>query len=1075
MKYRLRKLASAVGAAAALSLAQGILPNAARAQQPTWLPSATIYCVYPEIFSSGGNLASVTAQLGRIHNLGFNVIYLMPVTPVGQPTGSHPAFNSPYAVHDYFAINANYGAPADLTNLVTTAHNLGMKVILDEVLNHTSWDNALITQHPEYYVHSDGNPANVNSIQQAFSFADVAQLNYSTTQYGLQTYITNMLSYWITTYNIDGFRFDTADNPSGPNRMIPASFWQGLRPALEAVKPNILMLGEEENTQLATTPFELDYGWNLQSALRQAATAGNAASGLQSVWQNQTTGWPSGMLHMSLLQDWDLPEDLNEYGGNLNTFDAAVFNFTINGVPLLFNGEEVGNDNSGNNTHNVINWNSANATNFTTFYTTLLGLRNANPALQQGSMTWVTNSSPAQVATYVRSDGNTDFLVEINFSGGSVSGTVTPPDGNAWTDVTTAGSPGGQSHTAPPNFALQAHDFAIFRRSNTVSVPPAPANLAATAGNAQISLTWTASPGAASYNVYRGTSAGGEGGTPIATGVTTTNYTNTGLTNGTKYYYKVAAVNSAGTSGQSNEASATPVAPMPPAAPTGLTATPGFAQVSLSWTASSGATTYSVYRGTTAGAESATAIATGISGTSYVNAGLTNGTTYFYKVAAVNSAGIGPQSNEASATPHYTGTPFGGTAAAIPGTIQIENYDAGGEGTAYHDTDASNNGGTYRAADGVDIEACSDTGGGNDVGWTQSGEWMKYSVNVQSAGTYNVSFRVASGIASGTAGTFHVENETGTNLTGTITVSTTGGWQTWTTLAGTAALTAGAHVLRVVIDTGSGSYNLNWMAFSASSIPAAPANLVATAGNAQVSLTWTASSGATSYNVYRGATAGGESGTPIATGITATNFTNTGLANGTTYFYKVAAVNAAGTSGLSNEASATPAAAGYGGTPFSGTPIALPGTLNFDSFDIGGEGVAYHDTDGANNGGKYRTAESVDIETCTDGSGVGNGFDVGWTQPGEWMKYTVNAATTKTYALSIRVASGIASGTAGTFHIENQAGTNVSGTITVSSTGGWQNWTTLTGSAALSSGQQVLKVVIDSGAGAFNIEYVAFS
>jgi len=277
------------------------------------------------------------------------------------------------------------------------------------------------------------------------------------------------------------------------------------------------------------------------------------------------------------------------------------------------------------------------------------------------------------------------------------------------------------------------------------TVPSAPTGLAATAGNTQVALSWTASSGATSYNVYRGTTAGGESATAVATGVTGTTYTNTGLINGTAYYYKVKAVNSAGTSGYSNEASATPVLAVP-SAPTGLTATAGNTQVALSWTASSGAASYNVYRGTTAGGESTTAIATGITTTSYTNTGLTNGSTYYYKVKAVNASGTSGYSNEASATPNLA-------------------------------------------------------------------------------------------------------------------------------------------------------------------IPAAPTGLTATAGNAQVVLTWTASSGATSYNVYRGTTAGGESTTAVATGITTLSYTNTGLTNGTAYYYKVKAANSAGSSGYSNEATATPTAA----------------------------------------------------------------------------------------------------------------------------------------------------------------------
>ncbi len=185
-------------------------------------------------------------------------------------------------------------------------------------------------------------------------------------------------------------------------------------------------------------------------------------------------------------------------------------------------------------------------------------------------------------------------------------------------------------------------------------IPAAPTNLATTPGSAQVALSWTTAVGAATYNVYRGTSAGGESGTPVVTGLTGTSYTNTGLTNGTKYYFEVAAVNPDGTSPMSNEASAVPIAP--PSAPTNLAATPGNAQVGLTWTASTGATTYNVYRGTSAGGESGTPVVTGLTSTSYTNTGLTNGTKYFFKVAAVNLSGTSPMSNEASATPSAPGS-----------------------------------------------------------------------------------------------------------------------------------------------------------------------------------------------------------------------------------------------------------------------------------------------------------------------------------------------------------------------------------------------------------------------------------
>ncbi|WEK54903.1 MAG: cellulose binding domain-containing protein [Candidatus Cohnella colombiensis] len=187
----------------------------------------------------------------------------------------------------------------------------------------------------------------------------------------------------------------------------------------------------------------------------------------------------------------------------------------------------------------------------------------------------------------------------------------------------------------------------------TTQVPAAPTGVTATAGNAQVALSWTASSGATSYTVKRATTSGGTY-TNVATGVTATSYTNTGLTNGTTYYYVVSASNSAGSSGNSAQVSATPTAGVTiPAAPTGLTATAGNAQVALSWTASSGATSYTVKRATTSGGPY-TNVATGVTATSYTNTGLTNGTTYYYVVSASNSAGSSGNSVQVSATPQAT-------------------------------------------------------------------------------------------------------------------------------------------------------------------------------------------------------------------------------------------------------------------------------------------------------------------------------------------------------------------------------------------------------------------------------------
>ena len=397
---------------AAVCLAGSARP--ASAQQPSWLGSAVIYCVNPQIFSTNG-LPGITAQLSRLQSLGVNTLWLMPFSPVGQACTvdgiSHNTVNSPYCMSNLEGIASNMGTSGDLTNLVNTAHGMGMRVILDVALNQTSWDNPLVTSNPQYYLHSDGNPSNVASIEDGWGMdTDIAQFNLTTNAYGAQTYVTNVCKYWLSTYNFDGFRFDTADYQSGANRSLPQSFMQSLQTTLKAINPNILMLGEEENVQLALAPYGLDYGWYMYDyGIVSAFTSTNNASTLQYQWEypytiNNTS--PAGMLHMNLQDDWDKPNrDIGALGGYPQALAAAVWDFTISGVPLVYNGMEAANTNGGDNSHTQIVWNGPNAAEFTTFYTQLLALRNGSGgALQQGATTWITNSSAA-VSAYDRTGG----------------------------------------------------------------------------------------------------------------------------------------------------------------------------------------------------------------------------------------------------------------------------------------------------------------------------------------------------------------------------------------------------------------------------------------------------------------------------------------------------------------------------------------------------------------------------------------------------------------------------------------------------------------------------------------------
>lgn len=358
---------------------------------PQWLFSSVIYEINVATFSSAGNFAAVTARLGDIDSLGCNLLWLMPIHPSGK-LRAKPPFGSPYAVRDYYGINPAYGTADDLRTLVRAAHGRGMRVIIDIVANHTAWDSVLM-EHPDFYKHdAAGRIAQPNA-----DWTDVAGLDYSNPR--LRTYMIQMLTYWLREFDLDGFRCDVAG-------LVPTDFWEQARPELERVKPEVVMLAEWSEPDLLRRAFDLDYSWDLYKSMKAVMTSGAPATDFRRTWEQQEARFAPGALHLRFSQNHDEENAIAVFGEN-GSMAAAFLMFTLDGVPMIYNGQEVGDSTeSGSEAmfHQLkVFWEiQSRRPQFLPFYKRLVSLRRGSTVLQRGDLAWVDHPNADQAVVFDR-------------------------------------------------------------------------------------------------------------------------------------------------------------------------------------------------------------------------------------------------------------------------------------------------------------------------------------------------------------------------------------------------------------------------------------------------------------------------------------------------------------------------------------------------------------------------------------------------------------------------------------------------------------------------------------------------
>jgi cyclomaltodextrinase / maltogenic alpha-amylase / neopullulanase len=438
--------------ASGLVRAEPDFSKATASSGPPWLRNGVIYEIFPRDFSPAGDLNGVTARLDALRELGVTILWVMPINPIGEK-GRKGTFGSPYSVRDYYAVNPDYGTLADFQRLVAETHKRGMKLILDVVLNHTSWDSVLMA-HPEFYKHN----SHGNIIPPDPAWNDVAALDYSNPK--LREYMIDLLKYWVKECDVDGFRCDVAF-------MVPTDFWIQAREALTQVKPDLMWLAEADKPELLVKAFDIDYSWPLMSTLNDVLMQSAPAKRLESSYEDTLRQFPRGALHMRISDDHDEARAIARFGVN-GAVAASALMFTLDGVPLLYNGMEVGDATESGDPALFeklpVFWHPKGRPQLRQIYRSLIQLREKNAAFRDSAVEWLANSDEKDLVTFLRADDKDAFLVVINFSNRPVSGSVNVKNGEDFQPVPISGftdsSPGDL-----PHFRLNGFGWRIYHRS----------------------------------------------------------------------------------------------------------------------------------------------------------------------------------------------------------------------------------------------------------------------------------------------------------------------------------------------------------------------------------------------------------------------------------------------------------------------------------------------------------------------------------------------------------------------------------------------------------------------------------
>lgn len=297
---------------------------------PEWANNATIYEVNIRQYTESGTFKDFSSELPRLKKLGVKILWLMPIQPISEKNRKG-VLGSPYSISDYKGINSEFGTAADFRLLMEQAHQLGFKVVLDWVANHSGWDNPWIVNKSWYHQDAEGNVISPNA-----DWSDVAWLNYANLD--MRKAMIDAMSFWVKDFDIDGFRADVASG-------VPNNFWEEANSKLQKIKP-LFMLAEAQNTYgLLDKAFVADYNWDLMNQFKYIATGDYTQSELAAFCNNQKSQYPTKAFPMNFITNHDENSwngsEFRRYGKAVK--GLAALSFIYPGIPLIYSGQEIGN------------------------------------------------------------------------------------------------------------------------------------------------------------------------------------------------------------------------------------------------------------------------------------------------------------------------------------------------------------------------------------------------------------------------------------------------------------------------------------------------------------------------------------------------------------------------------------------------------------------------------------------------------------------------------------------------------------------------------------------------------------